>query len=658
MNETGQSSSYHFLPSAMPLVFPASPMAGESVADLVLRAAADNCYRKVGDVISAAGISYRGLPAIAAKSQGRERELSIALGVPEEDVRRTIPYPVQNRPGWSDFFGVPLRDIHRIVKHRRVSPRWLTQSLHLKAIWSVKVFSFDPRTKEQLLDMCPECHRRPTYLRTYGVQYCEFCSVLNDLGDRQGRIDFRDYPQPIIEVSDIEALDFVTGLVDPETADCTGIRGLHTELRELGRSVVFELVVALGLAITSKPSKAGRIAGRHTIDYSRFQPEILAHVGRCLLNWPRGFDVLADAVRANSADRDTSFGVQKELGPLLALVHNKNLPEALRSEIKILIRENMRSCPDALELVRHPTHRPNHDMISVQQAAAKYRVARKSLSALASRKVIASIRPVGKNKLPRLVSDAEVAKLVRQKELAVSNTEVAVRLGIERVFVTELGSSGLITPVEKPYLASRGNEYFERCSLDLLERRCREIARKDTPPESGVSIVVAARSLGVPLANPWPQIVADLLASKLQVWFAERKSVMRSLVIESKGVLESLRIRGVPTARADVIKLPLTDAAALIGTDAVKLAQLIARGFLPRDPTPQDLRSFIAEYMFTSEIQRLLERRGMKLRWREVPSLFRKSGVCPATALIAARGFVWPRRDVLAVIDQLPIAAA
>lgn len=657
MNEPGQSSTYQPLTTAMPLVIPTRPMAGESVAERVLRAAADNFYRKVGDVLSAAGIPYCGLPAIAAKSLGRERELSIALGVPEEEIRRIIPYPLQDRPGWSDFFGVPLRDIHRSMEHRRVSPRWLIQSLHLKAIWSVKVFSFDPCTKEQLLDMCPECSRRPTYLRTYGIQYCEFCSVLDDLGDRQGRVDFRDYPQPLIEVSDPEALDFVTGLVDPETADCTGSRGLHTELRELGRSALFELVVALGLAITSKPPKVGRVAGRHTIDYSRFQPEILAHVGRCLLNWPRGFDALAGAVRANSADRDTSYGVQKELGPLLALVHNKNLPEALRSEIKILIRENMRSCPDALELVRHPTHRPNHDLISVQQAASKYRVARKSLSALASRNVIASIRPVGKDKLPRLVSDAEVAKLVQQKELAVSNSEVAVRLGIARVFVTELGSCGLIIPVEKPHLASKGREYFERCSLDLLERRCREIARKDTPPESGVSIEVAARSLGILLANPWPQIVESLLASKLQVWFAERKSVMRSLVIENIGALESLRIRGVPTARADAMKLPLTDAAALIGTDTVKLAQLIARGFLPRDPTPQNLRSFIAEYMFTSEIQLLLERRGMKLRWREVPSLFRKSGVYPATALIDARGFVWPRRDVLAVIEQLRIAA-
>ena len=438
MNEVGQPAAHELFASAMPLVIPTQPIAGESIAELVLRATADNCYRTVGEVISAAGISYRGLPAITAKSRGRERELSITLGVTEEQVRQTIPYPVEGRPGWCDFFGVPLRDIHRSMEYRRVSPRSLARSLHLKAIWSVKVFSFDPRTKERLLEICPECGRRPTFLRTYGIQYCEFCSVLDELGDRQGRIDFRDYPQPIIEVADVEALDFATGLVDPEISGCSARWGLHTELRELGPSVLFELLVALGLAITSTAPRAARVAGRHTIDYSRFQPGILERAGRCILNWPQGFDALADAVRTSSGAREAAFGVQKELGPLLALVHNKNLPHMLRCQINVLIKENMRSCPDALQLVRHPVHRPNQDMMSVQQAAAKYRVARKSLSALAARKIIASIRPVGRGRMPRLVSDAEVARIVQQQDLSVSNSEAAVRLEHVRVSMNRL----------------------------------------------------------------------------------------------------------------------------------------------------------------------------------------------------------------------------
>ena len=478
------------------------------------------------------------------------------------------------------------------------------------------------------------------------------------MGDRQGRIDFRDYPQPIIEVADVEALDFATGLVDPEISGCSARWGLHTELRELGPSVLFELLVALGLAITSTAPRAARVAGRHTIDYSRFQPGILERAGRCILNWPQGFDALADAVRMSSGARAAAFGVQKELGPLLALVHNKNLPHMLRCQINVLIKENMRSCPDALQLVRHPVHRPNQDMMSVQQAAAKYRVARKSLSALAARKIIASIRPAGRGRMPRLVSDAEVARIVQQQDLSVSNSEVAVRLGIQRVFVSELGSCGLLTPVGKPYLASKGKEFFDRRSLDLLESRCREIALEGAPPEGGVSISLAARKLAMQFANPWPEITTNLLAGRLRVWFVERRSLMSSLVIENVNELAALGVKGMPIAKGADVPLTVTDAAALIGTDVVKLAQLVVRGFLPRGHNREDLRRFIGDYMFTSEIRRVAERRGLKLRWQEVPKLLRANGVHPAAALIGERGFVWPRRDVLAALDELCLTAA
>lgn len=439
---------------------------------------------------------YCGLPAICAKSQGRERALSITLGAPEEEIRRVVQYPVENRPGWSHFFGVPLRDIHRSMEHRRVSPLSLKRSLHLKAIWSVKVLSFDPHTKERLLDRCPECSRRPTYLRTFGVEYCEFCSALDELGDRRGKVDFREYSQPIVEVSDLEALDFVTDLIDPDSGDRSKCRRLHTDLRDLGNSVLFELVIAFGLAVTFKAPTTERVAGRHTVDYSRFHPEVLARVGRCLLDWPSGFDALADEVRANATGRDASYGVAKELGPLLALVHNRNLPQRFRSEIMTLIRRNMSSCADAWERVRRPIHRPNHDIISVQQAAAKYRVARRSLSSLARQNTIASIRPPGTGRRPTLISDAEVAKLVQQKQLAISSSEVAVRLGIACIFVAGLGGDGLITPVAKPHFVSKGREFFERSSVELLERRCREVARVGLPPEDAVSMEAAARSLG------------------------------------------------------------------------------------------------------------------------------------------------------------------
>lgn len=111
--------------SAVPLVFRAAPVPGQSIAEVILEAAADNSYRTAGHVISAAGIDYRGDPSIFARARGREEDLAITLRMPGQvDLLRSIsPNPIAGRPGWSDFFGVPLRNVHRDMRRRRVSPR-------------------------------------------------------------------------------------------------------------------------------------------------------------------------------------------------------------------------------------------------------------------------------------------------------------------------------------------------------------------------------------------------------------------------------------------------------------------------------------------------------------------------------------------------------
>ena len=78
--------------------------------------------------------------------------------------------------------------------------------------------SFDPSTKERLIDACPQCNRTLGWTRTYGVAYCDYCSrpkVFGQFTWLYPAVDLRDFPQPKVEVEDEEALDFLTGLIDP-----------------------------------------------------------------------------------------------------------------------------------------------------------------------------------------------------------------------------------------------------------------------------------------------------------------------------------------------------------------------------------------------------------------------------------------------------------
>ena len=118
--------------SSARLVVPARIVPGQSIGEVVLEAAANNCYRSAGLILSAAGIEYRGDPSVFARARGREEDLAVTLDNPEgaEFLRSISPNPIQGRPGWSKFFGVPLRDVHRDFRYRRVSPRRLKESLH------------------------------------------------------------------------------------------------------------------------------------------------------------------------------------------------------------------------------------------------------------------------------------------------------------------------------------------------------------------------------------------------------------------------------------------------------------------------------------------------------------------------------------------------
>ncbi|RUM99878.1 hypothetical protein EET67_03060 [Pseudaminobacter arsenicus] len=76
------SSDQAAFPPAAPLVFPATHVPGQSIAEVVLEAAADNGYRSAGHVISAAGIEYRGDPSLFARARGREDSLATTLHFP------------------------------------------------------------------------------------------------------------------------------------------------------------------------------------------------------------------------------------------------------------------------------------------------------------------------------------------------------------------------------------------------------------------------------------------------------------------------------------------------------------------------------------------------------------------------------------------------
>ncbi|MBN9079549.1 MAG: hypothetical protein J0H84_25370 [Rhizobiales bacterium] len=290
-------------------------------------------------------------------------------------------------------------------------------------------------------------------------------------------------------------------------------------------------------------------------------------------------------------------------------------------------------------------------MVAIQEVAAKYGVARKSLSRLARDGSIASLCIPALVKSPILVNDAEVAELVAEKSKCISGTETSVRLGIPRISLSSLGQADLLRPTSKPRLASRGNIYFTRSSVEELEQRCLAAAQAGSPPKGSVSILAAVVRLRMASSNPWAGIISKIFGGQLTIWRANHKALMYALRLANTGELEGVSDCQ-DLALDDSGRLTVAEAAVLLGTDASKMGELIKRGFVPARPTVEELRHFTSKFVLTADVAFLIRERGRRCRWREIPPLLRSAGIEPVTTLICNRGLVWPRLPVMQEIEN------
>ncbi|MCK5744959.1 MAG: hypothetical protein KAH44_02045, partial [Oricola sp.] len=624
--------------------------------ELVHRAASANGFVSVSDVLAISGIpGWRSPESIATGAVGHEAALAGTLALPTSTAGlKALLYPsLPDRPGWIEFFGAALRASQREVTRRRVSPRSLRESLHGRAVWSVKAFSFDPRTKERLLDHCPACSRFLTFSRSRGVEYCSFCTRIDSEGFTQGAVDLREYPQPIVEVADVEALDFVTGLIDPDPEVRAGFRPKLADIfGGIGRGDLFEFVTAIACALASDPARRATTLFRPSTraDYAKITPERLAAAGRAVLDWPNSFYTIADRIRTDAEHRPGHFGIRKELGPLLAVTMDPHVLVELREAVRREIEFDMKCTATGLDAVRRAENRHRSDLITLQQASKKYSIHRRCLSRLARDPRMLSLRASKARKAPVLLSDCEVSRLVGLKEQLVPASEVAVRLGIPKPSLDGLVERGLLKRESGPVLNLMvGSEYFHRRSLEKLEASVRAVVRKDVRPKAAVRLTKAVNRLGLSGGNPWPAILFAILEKRLAVWSVSGRfqALMISHAVEDLAKLaELIGSQGEATPPPEAL-VTQAEAAVALDTTAVVVNRLVGTGLLPKEIQSRDVAQFSSTYVLTPEAAWILSKSsGDGIKWRDAVARFREAGIQPVMALKKNSGFVWLRSTI------------
>jgi hypothetical protein len=590
----------------MKLIFPIEPYPDESLAGLIVRATARNHHRNPLKALRTVDVVTTAPGSLCSRSPDLAKSIARLVGSNDKKVIASMFHPaIEGRPGWFDFFGEPVRNLYRNADVRSVAPGALAKRDYVRAMWGLRPFSFDPTSKEQLIDACPQCARPLGWTLTYGVSFCDHCSrpekFMHFTWHYPG-LDLRDFPQPKVKVDDEEALDFVTGLIDPYPGRKEASRRLLPDMwAGLPNGEIFELVMTFASMLNASEWDKKSLVRRRAKSgegWERTTPEVLSIAGRAVIGGQAGFEEFGDILRRKNEDtpRERKYGKTSEIGPLGIV--DPNLCKAA----KVVLKE----ATDA-----YLTARKNTDMMPLLHLSERYGVSRVNLRVLAESGLILTTRVEGLMKGPVLMSDAALAPLVRQARESISGTLAAPQIGIHRMYLGELERLGLLERVEGPVLKLlESAAYYTKASIEALRTKLAEKLVHHSS-EKGARLKVALRSLKVSHV-PWVAILVAVLEGRLAASSLKLSGSLgdRLVIDDLKALAEIVRKGAVPEPAPASEWVGTDTAAEILGTNEVAIYRLSKIGKLKRhDPSPMycpfkrtEIERLAREVIFVPEI--------------------------------------------------------
>jgi hypothetical protein len=616
----------------------------ESLLGVVARTMARNGYPDLGRIRRFAQFEHRTVEAYPALDDAQAARLAEVLRLPLHEVTHRLHRRI-TRPGvigdHVDFFGIPLRAAYREKRWRRTSPRALAEAPYHRALHDLRPFGFCTRTLEPLIDACPACLRRLDWRATQGIPFCAWC--VDEDGDPM--VDLRDHPQPLVELADPEGARLLAALVDPRSdVRSEAMHRVDPVLRHETPGDLFELAISVGLAMET-PADADVNAVRSVRGHqaTTFAPEVVAQLGRALMEWQAGFSAVADRMRATADHRSRHFGLHKEIGALRLLTTRRSLTPGVRTLVSEAIAHDMRRTAERPTAARRKAFR--HDgLVDAREAAQILRVSGRTVKRLARS---AAIDVVQSGRRALLLMRRNEIQAIRDVHAdMVDGPRAARAVGLPLAALEALADAGVIERAAGPALclvASR--THYRRAMLDAYVARVVADARNGGSPATFRPFGTAVRRLP-PGDRPWLAILAAIgdgtLPCRLQVGAGPP---FARLTVD---VARLARIAAGGDSVGDGrLALSYREAALLLGVPEPTVTWIVASGLLAtigyhdRRLTHEAVLHFNAEYALTSEVARRLGVAAPRLR-----PVLAERGIMPAAALHKGMRLVWRRSEV------------
>jgi hypothetical protein len=542
------------------------------------------------------------------------------------------------------FFGTPIRSLYRETQYRRVSPTSLNLSDHHRALWDLRVFSFCPESKETLISACPNCGAKLGWRWTLGVTHCEACGE-----------DLRDFPQPKIECADMEALDFVTGLVnlDPKSRG-DSLAMVKAPLDDLDAGELFDFCIAFGRRLAI-PVATAENRFRPISGFSSLTPDVLALAARSAMDWQNSVDQIADRALASTSPRQGYVAVKQALGLLIEVSNDRYLATRLKGRIRESISakiDNRASRKSELLADLKAETGIDAELIIAGDALTEFHFANRMLKRWRDEGLIWFYSDVGQHNFTTTILHRrdELAAIAAARDDAMPSRPASHRLGIGGSGADAIAQAGLIEKIARPAIDMFQGQQYRRSTVEKLIENMRAKAASSSANDRIVSLSHAARPATVG-AIPWVGIFRAILAGDLKICqLPEPASLPFTRTVGVSGAsdlmpyMKAAGDRG-PFTRSD--KTNTHEAAAFLFTteqgiaEFIKLGILLANGGFRWKLNRADVEAFRTKFMLSNEIAN-------RCLWHpvQVRPFLAKKGIEPVYKAIARKILVWDRAQV------------
>jgi hypothetical protein len=622
---------------------PTSPFGDESLMGFIARACDRNGYPHIRHALKLGGTNVHHASFVARDTEGDLRRLSGFFGCSEEDWRSRVHGKIAGMRGFSDFFGIPLRQYFREPKIRRISPAGLRESPYHRAVWQIKPFHYCPTTSELLISSCPnpECERTLTWNATYGVQYCEFCVG----ADAEPAVDLRSLEPPKLSADDREIYSTVAELVNPRVADEAVV---NPGLPGWPRWELFDLIVLLAVILSKRLPDRANLRKVEAFLLPDWHANFMLAC-RAVLDWPKGFHDVIEVMRQGGEERAGYWGAKKEIGDLGFNIQKRYGATArMSTEIETQINSFFAAKGRVARRSYAAIEQSNEQWISFKGALKKYGAA-PFLHELVAHREAGVLRVDNAKRAPVYFNEPELDALMDKRKSLVNLDRFPCLTGFTQSVVEGLIQSGHIQlatgPAARLLLPS-----VEPGEIVRLE--CR-LAENSSPPLSGqMPLLLALRESGA--GEELLPVSQRCLDGKFRFSLAPRGENILARMMVAK---EDLPKPGNDFSPSLVIPKRMTarDVEIMLDIPEGDIPALLARGCLKRrDNRPgldgQSVHRLAVRYFS----HRCLARR-MNRNVRILKSHMASLGVGPAVTYRSANktpGFLWARSKVAQVLGN------